>query len=216
MKIKNAIFALLAVSLCGACFGQWKPAGSQIKTKWAESVDVNNVLPEYPRPQMARKQWQNLNGLWDYAITAKNAAFEKSDGKILVPFPLESSLSGVGGALDNNHSLWYSRKFSIPQEWSGKNVMLNFGAVDWLCEAFVNGVKVGSHTGGYTPFSFDITAALNDGENTGVKLHWKRYLGTLPWRGKSQFIVDDVYIAKQPAERKPDASDGLQKMGNDL
>lgn len=166
MKIKNAIFALLAVSLCGACFGQWKPAGSQIKTKWAESVDVNNALPEYPRPQMARKQWQNLNGLWDYAITAKNAAFEKADGKILVPFPLESSLSGVGGALDKDHSLWYSRKFSIPQEWSGKNVMLNFGAVDWLCEVFVNGVKVGSHTGGYTPFSFDITSALKDGENT--------------------------------------------------
>ena len=164
--MKKVLIIIAAAAACGACLGQWKPAGDQIKTKWAEGIDVNSVLPEYPRPQMERKQWQNLNGLWDYAITPKDAAPAKFDGKILVPFPVESALSGVGRVLDYRHSLWYAREFSIPQEWRGKNVILNFGAVDWLCEVFVNNMKIGSHTGGYTPFSFDITAALKDGKNT--------------------------------------------------
>ena len=166
MNIKKIIAMCVATSLATLAFAQWKPAGTQIKTKWGENIDVNNVLPEYPRPQMVRKQWKNLNGLWDYAITSVNANYEKADGKILVPFAVESSLSGVGKVLTKDQNLWYERTFDIPQDWAGKNVKLNFGAVDWQCEVWVNDMKIGTHTGGYTPFSFDITNALKDGSNT--------------------------------------------------
>lgn len=146
-----------------AAQAQYAPAGDKIKTKWAESIDVNNVWNEYPRPVMARAEWQNLNGLWQYAVTERGAAAPKQfDGEILVPFCIESSLSGVGKRVDENQELWYSREFSIPKAWRGKNVKLNFGAVDWRADVWVNGIKVGSHTGGYTAFSFDITAALNE------------------------------------------------------
>ncbi len=159
-----AFFALGIVS----AMAQYAPVGDKIKTKWAENIDVNNVWAEYPRPIMERASWQNLNGLWDYAITPRNAAAPtKYDGEILVPFCVESSLSGVGKLLDDRHVLWYNREFTIPKEWKGQNVLLNFGAVDWRADVWVNGVKVGSHTGGYTAFSFDITAALNaKGVNT--------------------------------------------------
>ncbi len=159
-----AFFALGIASM----MAQYAPAGDKIKTKWAENIDVNNVWAEYPRPIMERASWQNLNGLWNYAITPRHAAAPtKYDGEILVPFCVESSLSGVGKSLDEHHVLWYNREFTIPKEWKGQNVLLNFGAVDWRADVWVNGIKVGSHTGGYTAFSFDITAALNaKGSNT--------------------------------------------------
>lgn len=145
------------------CFGivkaqDWKPAGDRIKTPWAEKVDPANPLPEYPRPQMERDQWVNLNGLWDYAIAEKGKSFPAAfDGKILVPFPVESSLSGVQKRVGQNRELWYQRKFSVPAAWKNKNVILHFGAVDWKADVWVNEIKVGTHEGGYTPFNFDIT-----------------------------------------------------------
>jgi beta-galactosidase/beta-glucuronidase len=139
----------------------WKPAGERIRTTFAEKVDPANPLPEYPRPQLVRDQWQNLNGLWDYAILAKGSNIPvKFDGKILVPFAVESGLSGVGKPVGEASELWYHRNFTIPATWKNKNVILNFGAVDWIADVWVNDVKVGKHQGGYTPFSFDITPFL--------------------------------------------------------
>ncbi|WP_373824918.1 glycoside hydrolase family 2 protein [Bacteroides heparinolyticus] len=153
---------------------QWKPAGDKIKTKWASQVDPANVLPEYPRPIMERKDWKNLNGLWSYAIIDKGGRISATfDGEILVPFAVESSLSGVGKRIDENKELVYQRSFSIPSGWKGRRVLLHFGAVDWKADVWVNDVKVGSHTGGFTPFSFDITAALSaKGDNRLMVKAW--------------------------------------------
>ena len=130
-------------------------------TRWAADVSATNALPEYPRPQMVRPDWLNLNGVWNYAITAPNvpdvAAY---DGVILVPFPVESALSGVMRQLDENRMLWYERQFTVPREWKDKRVRLHFGAVDWQSRVIVNGREVGRHRGGYDGFSFDITDEL--------------------------------------------------------
>ena len=154
---------------------QWKPASSPITSPWGEQVNPQNVLPEYPRPIMERGEWQNLNGLWDYAISpmGANAAPTSFDGKILVPFPVESGLSGVGKELKQDQDLWYHRTFSIPSKWKNKKIMLNFGAVDWKADVYVNDVKVGTHTGGCTAFSFDITPFLKkSGEQKLVVRAW--------------------------------------------
>ena len=137
---------------------QWKPAGDRIKTKWAEQINPSDVLPEYPRPIMQRNDWKNLNGLWDYAIIDKGGRIPTDfEGQILVPFAVESSLSGVGKRVNENQEVIYQRSFEIPSAWRGKQVLLHFGAVDWKTDVWVNDIKVGSHTGGFTPFSFDIT-----------------------------------------------------------
>lgn len=159
--------AALLTTLAGAA--QWQPAGDRIGTEWGEKLDPQNVLPEYPRPQMTRTQvqdgWQNLNGFWNYAILPMGETPEKYDGQILVPFAVESSLSGVGKRLGDRNELWYNRTFTISPKWNGKRVLLHFGAVDWKADVWVNGVCVGTHTGGFTPFEFDITAALKKGDN---------------------------------------------------
>lgn len=154
-------------------WAQWKPAGDKIKTLWAEKIDVNNVLPEYPRPIMERPDWQNLNGLWNYAVLPLGQSAPASfDGKILVPFAIESSLSGVGKTLGAEKELWYQREFTIPSGWKGKRVLLHFGAVDWKTEVWVNNIKVGEHTGGFTPFAFDATEALGKSANTLTVKVW--------------------------------------------
>ena len=136
----------------------WKPAGNRIKTKWGKNLDYKKVWQEYPRPQLQRADWMNLNGLWSYAIRNKTVMnTTEFDGLILVPFPLESSLSGVMKNLTQNEVLFYEKSVRIPDSWKGKNVLLNFGAVDWKCEVFINKQKVGEHTGGYSYFYFDIT-----------------------------------------------------------
>ena len=149
------------------------PAGDKIKTSWGEQLDPKNVLPEYPRPIMERNDWKNLNGLWKYAITPKGtpapAAYQ---GDILVPFAVESSLSGVGKMINEKEELWYQRTFDVPSAWRGKQILLHFGAVDWKAEVWVNDVKVGEHTGGFTPFYFDITSVLNKGNNDLVVKVW--------------------------------------------
>lgn len=170
---KNFLTMLLALALCGSTFAQWKPAGDKIKTSWGEQLDPKNVLPEYPRPIMERSDWKNLNGLWKYAITPKGtpapAAYQ---GDILVPFAVESSLSGVGKMINEKEELWYQRTFDVPSAWRGKQILLHFGAVDWKAEVWVNDVKVGEHTGGFTPFYFDITSVLNKGNNDLVVKVW--------------------------------------------
>jgi len=140
----------------------WKIAGDTITAPWAEKVNPANPLPEYPRPQMVRKDWTNLNGLWDYAIRPKDAPQpDKYDGKILVPYPVESALSGVRKPVTPSDRLWYRQVFKAPDLSKGKRLLLHFGAVDWQATVFVNGKEVGHHQGGYDPFTFDITDAIN-------------------------------------------------------
>ncbi|MCY1721788.1 beta-galactosidase [Prolixibacteraceae bacterium Z1-6] len=172
MKRKLAVL-FLGLLLINA-FAQWKPAGEKIKTAWAEKIDINNVLPEYPRPIMERGDWQNLNGLWEYAIIkAGTAQPEKYEGEILVPFAVESSLSGVQKTVGGENELWYKRSFTVPSNWKGKKVLLHFGAVDWKSEIYINDIKVGKHKGGYTPFSFNVTPFLNkSGEQEIVVKVW--------------------------------------------
>jgi len=145
---------------------QWKPEGNKIITKWAESINPEYVHQEYPRPRLVRNEWKNLNGLWDYEIT--KLGVNKPNfytNKILVPFPIESSLSGVQKNVGKDNELWYHSTFIIPKLWKGKNIILHFGGVDWKSEVWINDVYVGSHQGGYDPFSFDITSYLNNKKN---------------------------------------------------
>lgn len=152
---------LLAAALAApAAAAEWTPARAPIPTRWAAKVDPRAPHPEHPRPQMERAEWLNLNGLWQLEIASEKGpppAGKELALKILVPFPVESSLSGVGRQAER---LWYRRTFEVPAAWAGKRIFLRFGAVDWEAEAFVNGVAVGSHRGGYDAFDFDITAAL--------------------------------------------------------
>ena len=144
----------------------WSPAGQKIKTKWGKNLNPEKVWTEYPRPQLERKEWLNLNGPWYYSIREPDCIKpEKHDGKILVPFSLESSLSGIMGSLNDNQYLWYEKEIEIPEKWENKTVLLHFGAVDWKCELFINEFKIGEHIGGYSSFYFDITTKLQKGKN---------------------------------------------------
>lgn len=171
--MKKKLLSLLLLLPILNINAQWKPAGDKIKTKWAEDIDVNNVLGEYPRPILERSEWQNLNGLWEYAVLpiGKNEPTQY-EGKILVPFAIESSLSGVQRELGKENELWYKRTFNISYKWKGKSVLLHFGAVDWKTEVFLNDIKIGTHTGGYTPFCFDITPYLTTGNQKLVVKVW--------------------------------------------
>lgn len=154
------VLGLVLVSATSS-LAQWKPAGDNLKTTWGENLDPDKVWQEYPRPIMERLEWQNLNGLWNYAILPTGAVEPTNfNGKILVPFCVESSLSGVQKPLTEKQELWYEREFTVPAGWAGKSVLLNFGAVDWKAEVYVNGSLAGDHTGGYAPFSCDITPFL--------------------------------------------------------
>ena len=169
--MRKIFVSLFALSLTVAVFAQtWAPVGENIKSPWAEEVNPAAPLPEYPRPQMVRADWMNLNGLWNYAITEASGEYLKADGKILVPFAVESSLSGVGRKITKNDALWYERTFTLPKKWSGKKVLLHFGAVDWQAEVFVNGTLVGEHKGGYDPFYFDVTPYLKKSGKQTLKV----------------------------------------------
>ena len=164
--MKKAVLVCCALALTVCAQAQWKPAGDKIKTKWAEQINPQNVLPEYPRPQLERTDWVNLNGEWEYAIKPKGEVEPNSfDGNILVPFAVESSLSGVQKEVGENNELWYKRSFAVPANWKNKDVVLNFGAVDWKADVFVNDILIGSHQGGFTPFSFNITPYLTGKSN---------------------------------------------------
>ncbi|MHC4148423.1 MAG: sugar-binding domain-containing protein [Planctomycetota bacterium] len=167
------VFAAVLLGL-GAAATQAKPKQRQLMTRWAKEVSAGKVHPEYPRPQMVRKEWMSLNGEWEYAICAKEMGRPGVfDGTILVPFCAESALSGVQRQVGADNRLWYRRSFSVPREWSDRRILLHFGAVDWEATVWVNGKEVGSHRGGYDPFSFDITDRLKkDGAQEIVLAVW--------------------------------------------
>lgn len=151
----------------------WKPADGPLFTPWAEKVTPQTAWDVYPRPQLKRKEWLNLNGLWDVAILPEDEGPPgKFQGKILVPFPVESVLSGVAQKINENQKVWYRRFFSLPRTWRGKKIFLNFEASDWETTVWVNGHKVGTHRGGYDPFKFDISEALKDGEQELLVAVW--------------------------------------------
>ena len=157
-------FAFSTFTSLSAQNANWQPAGEKIRTEWADQVDPEKPLPAYPRPQMVRENWDNLNGLWDYAIVPKSDEQPSNyQGKILVPFPAESSLSGVSKTVGKDSNLWYKTSFTVPKSMRKNKVLLHFGAVDWETEVLVNGQSVGTHRGGYDPFSFDISAQLASG-----------------------------------------------------
>ncbi len=159
---------------------EWKPVGDTLLSKFAGDVNPDAVHQEYPRPQMKREAWKNLNGRWQYAITPvvsegqpdyktclqliekapQKDAIPAMQGKILVPFAIESALSGVGKTVGKENYLWYETSFEVPAKWNGKHILLHFGAVDWQTIILVNGKEVGRHRGGYTPFTLDVTDAL--------------------------------------------------------
>ncbi|PWV54532.1 glycoside hydrolase family 2 protein [Chitinophaga sp. S165] len=219
MKLAMAVIALLCASY-KPIYAQapttpnnsWQMQPVDIQTRWASKVNPQNVLPEYPRPQMVRNDWQNLNGLWEYAITPKDAARPTQfDGQILVPFPLESALSGVKKALQPTQRLWYKRTITKPDITGDKRVLLHFGAVDWQATVYINGKEIGGHTGGYQNFSFDITDALKDGNNDlevavfdptdqGINPHGKQVLnpGNIMYTASSG-IWQTVWMETVPA-----------------
>ena len=169
MRHAPALIVLLAVLAgCGsrdAGNGTWTPVDIPIQTPWTAEVSPTNSHPEYPRPQMVRERWASLNGLWNYAVVgAEDPQPKKWDGQILVPFCIESSLSGVGRRVTPEDALWYSTTFRVPKSWKKDRVLLNFEAVDWSTEVYVNGHLAGRHTGGYTAFSFDVTPYLKRGK----------------------------------------------------
>ncbi len=143
-----------------AAADDWKPAKGRLMTRWAADVSPDNVHPEYPRPQMVRPEWQNLNGLWQLTVAEPEAnppVGKDLSKRILVPFPVESALSGV---MRSAEWVWYRRTFEVPKDWSGQHVLLHFQAVDWQAEVFVNGMELGIHRGGYDAFTFDVTETL--------------------------------------------------------
>ncbi|HEX5473966.1 MAG TPA: glycoside hydrolase family 2 TIM barrel-domain containing protein [Vicinamibacterales bacterium] len=173
MSIRVLVSSVFVVAVCAGLAAErtggsqtpaaaWHARKSPIETRWASDVSAASAHPEYPRPQMVRKEWLNLNGLWEYAVAPSSApdAPNTWDGQILVPFPIESALSGVMKEVNETERLWYRRTFTIPARWRGGRVLLHFGAVDWRADVRVNGHDEGTHQGGYDPFTFDITDAL--------------------------------------------------------
>ena len=175
MKIKHmiAVSLLLLTGIRTANAVEWQMKQGPMMTPWSETLDPENVLGEYPRPQMERQEWMNLNGIWDLRKAIQDEAYSPDfiyDKKILVPFPLESAISGVMEESDNQ-CYWYRRTLTIPESMKGKNILLHFDAVDWKAIVYVNGKKVGQHTGGYDPFYFDITSALTDGGEQEIAVY---------------------------------------------
>ncbi len=147
----------------------WQPQNNPMMTRWVDDVSPRNVHQEYPRPQLTREEWLSLNGMWDYAITPKDSTPPTSyEGQILVPFPIESALSGVKKMLQPAQKLWYRRTFQIPETWPDEKILLHFGAVDWETTIWINGQKIETHRGGYDPFTLDITSALSGEESQEI------------------------------------------------
>jgi hypothetical protein len=144
---------------------EWVPKTPPLTTPWTDQVSPANALPEYPRPQLVRTEWQNLNGVWEFAgapnLNSPPFGRPLAEG-VLVPYPIESALSGIKRHEDN---MFYRRTFTVPSSWNGRRIKLNFGAVTWETKVWVNGSQIGTHTGGFDAFSFDITPALTTGAN---------------------------------------------------
>ncbi len=170
---------------------------SPLYTRWGKQLDKNNILSEYPRPQFRRGSYLNLNGVWSYAIVKEQECPESFDGEILVPFSPESPLSGVGCQLLPNEYLFYRRSFTLPEGFNRGRVLMHFGAVDQEARVSVNGVEVGAHVGGFLPFSFDITDAVKDGENT-VLVRVRDVSDTMYYaRGKQKLQRGGIFYTAQ-------------------
>jgi len=151
----------------------WSPVSGHVMTRWAEDVTPDKVWQEYPRPQMTRPQWLNLNGVWEYGIAPRGQIKPPQfTGEILVPYPIESALSGVKKPLLPNQRLWYRRTFNLPEDWFGKHIILHFDAVDWETNVWINGSPLNPHKGGYLPFKYDITPYINYEKNELVVAVW--------------------------------------------
>ena len=162
MKIKFLVMLLALTQTM--LYAQWQPAGDKIKTSWGEKIKPANVLQEYPRPQMVRDKWQNLNGLWQFqpaASPTETLPTGSLSRKILVPFPVESALSGI---MEHHENVWYRRSFTVPANWENERILLHFGAVDYACEVFIGDESIGKHEGGYNSFTFDITEKIKAGK----------------------------------------------------
>ena len=174
LKINTlTLTCLLAFALTSGA-AEWQPVPGTLLTRWAAKVDPAKPLPEHPRPQLVREAWQNLNGLWQFEIAAKDAAQPvQFSQQILVPYPVESALSGIKQRVSQKDRLWYRRGFSVSDAWRKGRVLLHFTASDWSTEVFVNGKPVGKHDGGYDPFEFDVTGYLtSSGDQSLVVSVW--------------------------------------------
>ena len=229
MNRRAILGGFTTLALAFSAFAGWKPVpaggrpGAPMMTEWGEKVTPENAWRSYPRPQMVRNNWTNLNGLWDYAITTngvkvKTSPFDPLEpapsvarGKIFVPFAIESPLSGVGRLLEGNELLWYRRKIDVtPQK--GNRILLHFGAVDFRCSVFIGhqGVMDAPHEGGWTPFTCDITDFVKPGENELVVCVWdptQGYVGSTgkqtphaqgPWYTRSSGIWQTVWMEEVP------------------
>ena len=193
IHIRFLLFVLIYTSIANA--QSWKAVEGKIMSKWAKTVNPENVWREYPRPQFERSLWKNLNGLWDYAILKSHKIQpQKFQGKILVPFCFESSLSGVGKNINPNDKMWYRRTFNLPSNWSGKDIIIHFEAVDYKCALWVNDILVGNHKGGFDRFSFNITSYLKSNGNQKIVLAVEdaTNFSSQP-RGKQQINASGIY-----------------------
>ncbi len=210
-----ALVLFLFVTSPGAA--QWRAAETRLMTEWGSKVTPDSVWTEYPRPQFQRSTWTNLNGLWSYAVTAKDAALPKQwDGELLVPFAPEAPLSGVGRLIQPEEMVWYRRTFATPKVQGDERTLLNFEAVDYEATVWLNGKEIGKHRGGHTPFSFDITDGLNSsGENElvirvvdateGYQLHGKQKLRNEGiWYTRVTGIWQTVWLEQVPSLRLED------------
>jgi hypothetical protein len=195
LRVRIWLGCLLVLAGSGApAAEEWRPAQGPLRTRWAKDVQADKVHPDYPRPQMRRQRWLNLNGVWQLAFAEKTDMVpigKDLPERILVPFPVESALSGVMKHADR---LWYRRSFTLPKDWDGQRVLLHFGAVDWEATVHVNGQKLGEHRGGYDAFSFDITDALkaNAANELIVGVLDPTSAGTQP-RGKQVLKPGGIY-----------------------
>ncbi len=213
---------------------QTVPFKTSLVTRWGLEVTPENAWTEYPRPQMVRQAWQNLNGLWEYAVTPvqRQEPPQNWDGEILVPFALESKLGGVQRLLQPTEALWYRRSLELPGA-AGARTLLNFEAVDYHCDVWLNGAHVGNHQGGNTPFSLDVTDAVRQGANNLIvrvedateswQLHGKQVLAPRGiWYTRVSGIWQTVWLEQVPETYiedlhiVTDASSGTIRLSADL
>ncbi len=178
------LFAVLLTPLAASAFA---PKPPPLATPWTNQVSVTDPLPEYPRPQLTRTEWQSLNGVWQFAPASdlNNPPTGTLPEEVLVPYPIESALSGIQR---HENRMYYKRTFTVPAGWSGRHVQLNFGAVMWQSKVWVNGALLGTHEGGYDAFSYDITSALRAGSNDIVVGVW------------APVDTEDIPLGKQRAQ----------------